>query len=306
MTNKAPHLIPYQGSKRRLAPQILKSIEYSSVGTLFEPFAGSAAVTLASASSGLADNYVISDKYQPLMHLWELIVDNPDYVYSEYNKLWTSQLDDPKSYFLKIRSKFNQDKDPVKLLYLIARCVKNSIRFNSNGEFNQSSDNRRLGMKPQKVRLESMAISSLLKNKVSIVADDFLEIISMATSNDLVYMDPPWQGTSLNKDPRYAYILDLNSLISGIELLNKKEVPFILSFDGTCGDKIYGKELPKYLDLTKIELDAGRSSQATLLGRNQKTVESLYLSASLLEKNRLSSFNKPVQPSVCQQIPLFN
>lgn len=306
MINRTPHLIPYQGSKRKLAPQILETIQYDSVNTLFEPFAGSAAVTLASASVGIAKQYVISDKYEPLMSLWKLIISNPSLVYSKYNELWTSQLDDPKGYFLQVRSEFNQDHDPVKLLYLIARCVKNSIRFNTNGEFNQSSDNRRLGMKPEKVRFESMAISALLKDRVSIVADDFMDIISRATSDDLVYMDPPWQGTSLNKDPRYAYILDFDSLIQGIELLNNKDVPFILSFDGTCGDKKYGKELPKYLNLVKVDLDAGRSSQATLLGRNQRTIEALYLSASLLEKNQLYTPKKSSNIETYQQMPLFN
>jgi DNA adenine methylase len=42
--------------------------------------------------------------------------------------------------------------------------------------------------------------------------------------------------------------------------------------------------LPAKLRLTLVEIEAGRSSQATLLGRDEMTVESLYLSSALAEE----------------------
>ncbi len=56
---------------------------------------------------------------------------------------------------------------------------------------------------------------------------------------------------------------------------------FAISYDGKRGNKTFGKELPEELGLEKIEIKVGRSSQATLLGRQEITVESLYLSSSL-------------------------
>ena len=47
---------------------------------------------------------------------------------------------------------------------------------------------------------------------------------------------------------------------------------------------MHGKKLPDHLELTHIEIEAGRSSQETLLGRNASTVESLYLSSALMDK----------------------
>jgi DNA adenine methylase len=44
------------------------------------------------------------------------------------------------------------------------------------------------------------------------------------------------------------------------------------------GTKTFGHELPQELGLKKIEIEVGRSSQATLLGRAEMTVECLYLS----------------------------
>jgi len=42
--------------------------------------------------------------------------------------------------------------------------------------------------------------------------------------------------------------------------------------------------MPKVLDLTLVQLEAGPSTQATLLGRKAITVESLYLSAPLAKE----------------------
>lgn len=282
---KVPHVIPYQGSKRKLAPQILKFIQHSVEGTVYEPFAGSAAITLAAASSQIGNNYVVGDKFSPLIELWNLIIIDPGYVSTAYSKIWNAQLDNPKKHFLEIREQFNNKQDPIHFLYLVARCVKNAIRFNSSGQFNQSADNRRLGMKPEKVTKESYAISLMLKGKAKFVSGNFMDILKDAGPDDLVYMDPPWQGTSCKKDPRYAYLLDIDELIEGLNELNNRNVPYLLSFDGSCGNKSYGKELPNCLKLKKVELNAGRSSQSILLGKDDITIESLYISQAMLNKN---------------------
>jgi DNA adenine methylase len=55
----------------------------------------------------------------------------------------------------------------------------------------------------------------------------------------------------------------------------------LLSYDGRTGRKTYGEPLPAWLDLSRVELCAGRSSQATLHGKRAMTYESLYLSPAL-------------------------
>ena len=130
-------------------------------------------------------------------------------------------------------------------------------------------------------------VSNLLHNKTVVRSGDFKDIIKDATTDDLVYMDPPWQGTSNKANPRYAYLLDLDELIQSFEELNERQVPYIISFDGVCGDKKYGKDLPEHLKLKKLLLNAGRSTQATLLGKDDITMESLYLSPSFLSKAKI-------------------
>lgn len=56
---------------------------------------------------------------------------------------------------------------------------------------------------------------------------------------------------------------------------------FIVSYDGRTGDKTYGEPLPDSLGLTHIEVHVGRSTQATLLGRDHDTFESLCLSPAV-------------------------
>jgi len=58
---------------------------------------------------------------------------------------------------------------------------------------------------------------------------------------------------------------------------NYREIKYLVSYDGRTGDRVHGRKLPDRLRLHLIELQAGRSSQATLLGRAEVTVESLYL-----------------------------
>jgi DNA adenine methylase len=110
---------------------------------------------------------------------------------------------------------------------------------------------------------------------------DFLALLADARPGDLVYLDPPWLGTTNGKDRRYHQGLAATRLLTGLADLRARGVPFLLSYDGSCGDRSYAPPLPEALGLTRVELSAGRSSQATLAGRSEITIESLYLSPGI-------------------------
>lgn len=272
--------IPYQGSKRALAPRIAKLFPRK-VDTLYEPFAGSAAVAIYAAHNNLAERYVIGDVYPHLIELWDLIINKPDDISGKYRALWKPELDVGSVHFNEVRADFNNTQDPSALLYLITRCVKNAVRFNKRGHFTQSADKRRKGMNPDKMEATIRKVSDLLREKTTLFVGDFSECVQGATSRDLVYMDPPYQGTTYGRDKRYAAQLDRERLISALEILNEKNVPFILSYDGKTGDKEYGEPLPETLSATHLYINAGRSSQATLSGRDEVTLESLYISENI-------------------------
>ncbi len=277
-----PHPIPYQGSKRLLAPAILSFMQAKRFDRLIEPFAGSAAVTLAAAQKHMFDNYVIADVLGPLTEIWNEIIQRPASLSTAYRKLWQSQLrGDGNARFNEIRSSFNRDQDPAKLLFLLARCVKNAVRFSTTGQFNQSPDRRRRGMHPDTMEDEIWAANRLLSGKCKVLCGDFREVLQMAKRNDLVYLDPPYQGISEGRDRRYIKGVRRAEMVELLEQLNNRAIEFILSYDGHCGGKSYGDPLPAHLQVHRVLLEVGRSSQATLNGRDHLTVESVYLSRGL-------------------------
>jgi DNA adenine methylase len=280
---KLPHPIPYQGSKRNLASQILHFFP-ADFERLIEPFSGSAAITIAAAYHEKGKRYIINDINLPLIDLFDAIINKPRKISKEYYNIWHEQHGNEEEHYYEIRNKFNREKRAEHLLFLLAKCVKAAVRYNAKGEFNQSLDKRRLGRNPEMMQSDIFRVSKLLNGKVDIHSTDYKKILDTATSEDLVYMDPPYQGTGLNGGFNYAGNIELNEFFTSLHELNKRHVPFLLSFDGRTGQKIHGSPVPESLQLMKIEINAGRSSQATLLNRHEYTYEVLYLSPSLLEK----------------------
>jgi len=278
-----PHPIPYQGSKRNLADAILRYFP-DKVETLHEPFAGSAAISLAAAAAKRAKRFHLNDLNKPLVDLWRAIINTPDKLSREYDGLWHEQLDDPKVFYREIRDKFNLTGRPDYFLYLLARCVKASVRYNANGEFNQSPDNRRRGAAPATMRDQLLGASYLLKGKTSFSSKNYRDVVLHASTEDLVYMDPPYQGVCGNRDTRYLASVQFCEFVEVLEQLNEKHIRYIVSYDGRTGQKIHGVRLPEHLNLTHMELNAGRSTQATLLGREDATFEALYLSPALADE----------------------
>lgn len=280
---KVPHPIPYQGSKRNLAKYILPFFPHD-VHTLFEPFAGSAAISIAACVHGKAKRFHINDVNQPLISLWDEIINRPKKISEQYRHLWLKQQGNERKFYDFVRDEFNKTKRPDYLLYLLARCVKASVRYNANGEFNQSPDNRRLGRNPQQMSEDILVVSKLLSGKTVTSSTDYKEVLSLASPADLVYMDPPYQGVCATGDPRYFSGIDFDEFMRELKKLNKRNIPFILSYDGRTGKKSYGQSLPEELGMYRLEVNAGRSTQATLLGRDDVTIESVYLSTNLVEQ----------------------
>jgi DNA adenine methylase len=125
-------------------------------------------------------------------------------------------------------------------------------------------------------------VSNLFRGRVVITSKDYKEILRTATPRDLVYMDPPYQGVCSSGDPRYYSGVDFDEFVQSLKYLTRHHVPFILSYDGRTGDKSFGRELPLELGLHRVEVKAGRSTQSTLLGGNDITYESLYLSKEMV------------------------
>lgn len=284
MNGTTPHIVQYQGSKRNLAPQILRYIPQK-FNRLIEPFAGMAAITIAVSSQNRADRYLLNDLNKPLVNILEESITNPQRLIDNYTKVWCEQLTfegGSVEHFYKVREDFNKGNQcAANMLYLLARCVKGSVRYSSSGMFNQSPDKRRMGTNPKNLARNVYMISSLLKGKTEFMSNDYREVTKNAKPGDIVYMDPPYQGVCTSRDCRYFSGIDFNEFVDCVEDLNRRGIDFIISYDGTCGDKQYGQDLPAELGLKKVMLNAGLSSQSLLLGKKETTREALYLSRNL-------------------------
>lgn len=286
MNGVTPHIVQYQGSKRNLAPQILQYIP-KRFNRLIEPFAGMAAITIAVAKQRRADNYLLNDLNGPLVNVLRECITHPQRLIDEYTRVWSEQLvyqGGSVEHFYKVRDDFNKgNQSAANMLYLLARCVKGSVRYSSSGQFNQSPDKRRMGTNPKNLARNVFLISSYLKDKTAFSSVDYREITRNARRGDVVYMDPPYQGVCSLRDNRYFSGIDFNDFVECVDDLNRRDIDFIISYDGACGDKQYGIDLPEELGLRKIMLIAGLSSQSLLLGKKETTVEALYLSHRLRE-----------------------
>ena len=278
-----PQPFQYQGSKRSLASRILEHLPRK-MSRLVEPFAGSGAISLACAGKGRCREYWLNDLNRPLSELLSLIVNQPEKIANFYQSIWHDRDTRHLEHYYTVRDEFNRTNDPKLLLYLLARCVKGAIRYNSDGNFNQSPDKRRLGTNPERMRTNIMIVSMLLRGRSIFTSQDFRDIFSSIRKEDVVYMDPPYQGICGTRDHRYSSGILFDDFVEGLDHLNRKGIRYLISYDGRLGDKSYGRQLPDYLDLRLIEIEAGRSTQATLLGQDAITIESLYLSKPLVEE----------------------
>ena len=285
MNRTTPHIVQYQGSKRKLAPQILRYMP-ERFDRLVEPFSGMAAISIAVAMEHRANSYVINDLNKPLVDMLKEAVENPERLVDDYRKVWEEQFsygDKHTEHFFAVRDRFNDgQKTPANMLYLIARCVKGSVRYGGNGKFNQSPDKRRHGTNPETLKRNVFAVSGLLKGRTIFSAFDYHDVLDTVRPGDLVYMDPPYQGVTNARDNRYFSGVPYNEFTEALQMLNDRRADYLISYDGACGGKAYGEDLPESLGCKKIMLNAGLSSQATLLGKKSTTFEALYISDSLV------------------------
>ena len=298
MNGRVPHIVQYQGSKRILAPKILQYMPHR-FDRLVEPFSGMAAISIATAVEGRAEAYHINDLNEHIVSILVSAINSPEELINDYSVLWNEQftfLGGHLDHFYYVRELYNKgEHTPEIMLYLLARCVKGAVRYGKDGKFNQSPDKRRNGTNPRNLAQNVRQISSILKGRVSFSAVDYKDIFQKAEPGDLIYMDPPYQGVSDTRDNRYLSGVDFNEFTTALDTLNRKNIDFIVNYDGACGDQSYGQELPQSLKCKKIMLNAGLSSQSTLLGKRNTTYEALYLSEGLI----------PLMQNIPQQISMW-
>jgi len=261
-------LIKWTGSKRSQAKKIISYFP-KNISCYFEPFLGSGAV-LGVLSPQKATCGDISD---PLIKLWVMVQSDPGLIYQEYKKRWNNLQKYGYKYYYKVREQFNKNKSPHDFLFLSRTCVNGLIRFNRKGEFNNSLHHSRKGMNPERLKKILYQWHPVIKD-YQFFKKDYVALTRLARKGDLVYLDPPYFNTKNS----YEEQIDFNKFIDYLKDLNKRGIKFVLSFDGTRGNKEFFADIPKTIYKRHVLINSGLSPFNKVQNKKiEQVFESLYL-----------------------------
>lgn len=225
----------YIGSKGRIVNEIFEKVP-DSVEMFADVFGGGFNVGINSN----APMVIYNDINYFVEEIIRSFKENDTYQYLLYMKKFIKKFGLEKANsdaYREARSYYNelpiQKRDPRMLFTIILYGYQQQIRFNSKHEFNNP-----VGMRwfNDKVLEKMISFSRIIKEKNIIFSStDYNEIIENADKNTFIYFDPPYQLTtgSYNDGKRgfNGWNEDLeNSLLKNLNILNEKEIKFMLSY----------------------------------------------------------------------------
>ncbi|CAB1254141.1 Site-specific DNA-methyltransferase (adenine-specific) [Ruminococcaceae bacterium BL-6] len=261
-------VIKWSGSKRSQASTILSYLP-EEFNNYFEPFVGGGSMLYAIHPK----RSICGDICEPLISLWNQIKNEPEKLAEAYRERWNRLQEEGYTAYYAIRDDYNSNHDPKDLLFLSRTCVNGLIRFNSNGDFNNSLHHTRKGIQPERLRSIILDWSSHIQG-ADFFAQDYLITTETAKKGDLIYLDPPYFHTK----GRYYGTINFESFLKYLEDLNCRGIKYILSFDGKRGDSDYTVMLPEGLYKRHEYIASGNSSFKKVMDKkNMQVYESLYL-----------------------------
>jgi DNA adenine methylase len=276
-------VIKWSGSKKSQANEIIAYFP-EKIKTYYEPFVGGGSILNALMQSDVKVNrYICSDINNDLINLYKAIMLRPEEVADHYEMLWRElnkddNLSRKKEYFEEVRKRLNQEHNPLDFMFIMRTTVNGMPRYNGKGEFNNAFHITRNGIIPFKLRAIINDWSYRLnKNKVEFHSCTY-EDIKPQSSEDFVYLDPPYAKTkgmyygAINYDALYEYLRAL-------------PCKYALSFDGKVCDDMkdkvtdYINEVPNDVYTKHIYLFSGNSGFRRVIGKSNrsKVYESLYM-----------------------------
>lgn len=261
-------VIKWSGSKRSQSSKI-KEFLPAEFGTYYEPFIGGGSMLYAISPEKAA----CGDICEPLINLWNEIKERPEELSEAYQARWTRLQTEGYETYYEIRDDFNRDHSPLDLMFLSRTCVNGLIRFNANGEFNNSFHHTRPGIAPDKLDKIIKDWSKHIQG-AEFISGDYRVTTETAKAGDFIYLDPPYFHTK----GRYYGTIDFEEFVAYLDSLNSKGIKYALSFDGIRGDDDYTVDLPKELYKRHEFIPSGNSSFKKVMDKQSlQVLESLYL-----------------------------
>jgi len=192
----------YTGSKYKLLDQLIPLFDYSKP-LFIEPFCGSFVV-----GTNVADKYqriLINDVISDLIGIHKKLINNPDDIISEVEKLATCK--DSQEKYNQLRNSYNESKTPEKLWALMLSCTNNMMRFNKSFDFNQSWGKRGWTEATQKKVDDFVNHISKYKEKIYFSSVNFYDV--PMNPNGMYYVDPPYTNTEAGYNAYWSKQLEI-------------------------------------------------------------------------------------------------
>lgn len=200
MNEELKPFVKWVGGKSRVSERLVNSVPPNwdpLRSTYYEPMVGSGALLLALRPA----KAVINDLNEELILTYKALRDDEQYsgmlqLLSKYKK------EHSEAKYEEIKM-MDRDKNFVmeeayvhgaRLIYLNHTCFNGMWRVNRKGEFNTPSGKRKNPTLYDRSNLKNVH-EYLKNNEVQIFNDDYNEVLRSAKAGDLVYFDPPYDGT---------------------------------------------------------------------------------------------------------------
>jgi Site-specific DNA methylase len=228
----------YPGAKSKLYDYIKKLLETQNlVGcTFYEPFAGSASLSLMLIENNLIKNAVINEKDPLLYHFWHAVFNDTEELIRLINNTEIT-VENWKEISQYRSDEFLQDKSSVQIgfagLFLNRTNYSGILRANPLGGLEQTSDfpiNCRFN---KNTVIESIEKISLFKDQITVHNLDAVDFMSTQlrykrNGTFFVYIDPPYYkaGPGL-----YRCFYDHEDHVDLARYIKSKIYPWLISYD---------------------------------------------------------------------------
>ncbi|MGR4724042.1 DNA adenine methylase, partial [Salmonella enterica subsp. enterica] len=181
-------ILKWAGNKTAIMPELIKHLPAGP--RLVEPFAGSCAVMMATDYP----HYLVADINPDLINLYLMIQKDHEAVIQIAKELFKDFNSDVQYY--RVRQHFNYSiinevEKAAYFLYLNRHGYRGLCRYNQKGEYNNPYGHYK---KPYFPENEIRAFSEKAKRAAFICAS-YDETLALLQTGDVVYCDPPYDGT---------------------------------------------------------------------------------------------------------------
>nr|WP_082890671.1 Dam family site-specific DNA-(adenine-N6)-methyltransferase [Eikenella longinqua] len=185
MTNKP--FLKWAGGKAKLVPFIQENFPTRTRKRLIEPFAGSAALSLALEF----DAYLLNDTNSDLIGLFQTLKQERQ-SFIDYVRTFFAAKNNCESRFYELREQFNSSRNVIErsalFVYLNRHAFNGLCRYNNKGAFNVPFG-RYTALYFPETEMQGFIDKS---DRIELMCGDFQTALNRADADDMVYCDPPY------------------------------------------------------------------------------------------------------------------